>query len=382
MKLLKEEIINKIDNLHNESIISTQYKKPIKRYNRVNLKDQLPESINESAYKEYSQNNMKDENIKFKLFDNGKFEYYLNNNKIADGNSQDKENFIKQLINMGFKENKLEEDTTTSIKGEDFKIDNAVGQSYDKVSKYLTDSGFKLTQYGNVRQNDYTKAYSVYKDKYNEVTLYYDMVKQGDRDSYRAGKVFDFDIDPSSSINDIYDDESENLVEKFLEGGVEYTGKKTIKVKTIDGEKHKIISAISKEDNKTYYFVTYGDYDDIDYGPTETETEAREFFSGLTPVNESFEVSGPQPGPEAGLSAIINKLIIDEWEAIDAYNSAIVTARLEKYDDLTTVLQDIVNEENIHVGQLQKLLEQISPNTTLIKQGEQEAAEQTSVDII
>ena len=59
-----------------------------------------------------------------------------------------------------------------------------------------------------------------------------------------------------------------------------------------------------------------------------------------------------------GISMIINNLIKDEYEAIDAYNSAITTFKsIGKSDEAISVLNDIVAEENIHVGQLQRLME-------------------------
>ena len=72
-----------------------------------------------------------------------------------------------------------------------------------------------------------------------------------------------------------------------------------------------------------------------------------------------------------------------EWDTIELYNSIIATLSLEKdkkYDAIIKILQDITNEENIHVGQLQKALEILSPNTSLIKDGEKEADEQISAD--
>lgn len=42
---------------------------------------------------------------------------------------------------------------------------------------------------------------------------------------------------------------------------------------------------------------------------------------------------------------------------------------------MVDVIQDIVSEENVHVGQLQKALETISSNTNDIAKGEQEAEE-------
>ena len=83
-----------------------------------------------------------------------------------------------------------------------------------------------------------------------------------------------------------------------------------------------------------------------------------------------------KPGPEAGIASIINNLIIDEWEAIQGYNDAIVAAELENFHDIAKVLRDIVNEENLHVGQLEQCMKILSPNTDSINQGEVEASDQ------
>ena len=51
-------------------------------------------------------------------------------------------------------------------------------------------------------------------------------------------------------------------------------------------------------------------------------------------------------------------LIKDEWEAIDGYNTAIATLRVEDagYNEILPILKDIVNEEMIHVGQLESVM--------------------------
>ena len=48
----------------------------------------------------------------------------------------------------------------------------------------------------------------------------------------------------------------------------------------------------------------------------------------------------------------------------------------EGFESEVNVLRDIVAEENIHVGQLQKLMEKFSPNAKNIAVGEEEAATQ------
>ena len=87
---------------------------------------------------------------------------------------------------------------------------------------------------------------------------------------------------------------------------------------------------------------------------------------------------GPQPGPNTGVADMLIAAINDEWEAIQTYNSIISTLTYEsnnneQFSNMIPVIQDIVNEENKHVGQLQEILKVISPNTESIRDGEIEA---------
>lgn len=78
-----------------------------------------------------------------------------------------------------------------------------------------------------------------------------------------------------------------------------------------------------------------------------------------------------------GVSMIINNLIRDEYDTIDAYNSAITTFKdIGNSDDAISVLNDIVAEENVHVGQLQRLMELFDPNADKVSDGVEEADKQ------
>ena len=79
-------------------------------------------------------------------------------------------------------------------------------------------------------------------------------------------------------------------------------------------------------------------------------------------------------GIDIGVSNLLINAINDEWETIAYYNDII--ANLQNHEDMIPVIQDIVAEENKHVGQLQKILLQISPNVSNILQGEEEASQQ------
>lgn len=102
----------------------------------------------------------------------------------------------------------------------------------------------------------------------------------------------------------------------------------------------------------------------------------------LNEPDDEFDMStdeispAPEVGTESGMSAIINSLIRDEWEAIDGYNSAIVTAKDMGLDSIAQVLTHIQNEENKHVGELQECLKQITFSAEQISVGEDEASQE------
>lgn len=100
---------------------------------------------------------------------------------------------------------------------------------------------------------------------------------------------------------------------------------------------------------------------------TETDVEDAE----ETPKSPSLE--------ENGIAAFLNRMIVGEWDTIRDYNDLIVNAQLQGMDGIVTVVRDIVNEENTHVGQLQQALSSLSPNVQLIADGEKEGAEQMAV---
>lgn len=80
-----------------------------------------------------------------------------------------------------------------------------------------------------------------------------------------------------------------------------------------------------------------------------------------------------EPGKDSAMAEIINKLIIDEWEAISGYNSASVTAQEMGLEDAAKLLSDLSKEETEHVGELQELLKSFDKNTDAIEDGAEEA---------
>ena len=106
-------------------------------------------------------------------------------------------------------------------------------------------------------------------------------------------------------------------------------------------------------------------------------------FSELSNTESYSEDLNENPGdeekidPTAGLETILNDLINDENEAINGYNSAIVNFEVEGRGDLTQVFRDIIKDEQNHIGNLQKVLNEINPDTLKNIQDGQKEAEET-----
>ena len=83
---------------------------------------------------------------------------------------------------------------------------------------------------------------------------------------------------------------------------------------------------------------------------------------------------------EYGLNTLINSLITDEYEAIDGYNSAIVTLEAEGKSEFTDVIRDIIKDEQNHIGNLQILLKEIQPDVLdNFENGQKEAEEKLDI---
>ena len=91
-------------------------------------------------------------------------------------------------------------------------------------------------------------------------------------------------------------------------------------------------------------------------------------------VVEEKTPSGPATGAETGIANQIIEMINGEWNTIADYNNLITMLTQYGFEEFIPVIEDINNEENLHVGQLQALLQKISPNAVSIQQGELEAS--------
>ena len=69
------------------------------------------------------------------------------------------------------------------------------------------------------------------------------------------------------------------------------------------------------------------------------------------------------------VTTMISMLIKVEWDAIDQYNGIILALESTDNKDAVEVLKEIVSEEYIHVGQLEKLAQDVNPDAENIAAG-------------
>lgn len=105
-------------------------------------------------------------------------------------------------------------------------------------------------------------------------------------------------------------------------------------------------------------------------------------FGNNENFNESLKEDFDEKSPEDnGISTIINSLVIDEWEAVDGYQSAIATIeQFGGHEEVKDILKDILDEEMVHIGQLQEANKYVEPATNNIEAGQNEANEEASED--
>ena len=88
---------------------------------------------------------------------------------------------------------------------------------------------------------------------------------------------------------------------------------------------------------------------------TNADGKAREIFESLAEegTEEVLEVR-PETPEEFGITSAITQLIKDAWENVDKLNSYIITFNDEISDELKELLQDMVDDNMIHITKLEK----------------------------
>ena len=81
--------------------------------------------------------------------------------------------------------------------------------------------------------------------------------------------------------------------------------------------------------------------------------------------------------------AQLNNFIQKTWETIDEYQASVTGLQeLKNQEEIIPIIEDIISDNMIHIGQLQKALELVSPEVLdKIKEGEQAAEETLGTDL-
>lgn len=167
-----------------------------------------------------------------------------------------------------------------------------------------------------------------------------------------------------------------------------YQGKDLIEPKKKESElfnqAHDILSSIVN----TEYYKSIPDIEKT-FSPEDDIESEEEIYFDRDNLEESLQVKfdeslkeelSPEQEKKYGLGTFVNDLIKSEFDAINDYNSAIVTFEAEGKGEFTDIIRDIISEEHKHVGQLQTILKELNPQTTAdIDEGEQEGQEQLGV---
>lgn len=134
---------------------------------------------------------------------------------------------------------------------------------------------------------------------------------------------------------------------------------------------------VEVERNGHFYTVNYEDIEFLDDKVEDDETIDRLQESANVTKSTIKEEWEEEDICRTGIAQDLNYLIKDELEAVEGYNSVLATWRdADKFPEITAVLKDIVDEEMLHIGQLQRALELVSPNAKNIQAGAKEAEEQ------
>lgn len=85
---------------------------------------------------------------------------------------------------------------------------------------------------------------------------------------------------------------------------------------------------------------------------------------------QEVQPAEPQAQPaQFEMSNMISAMIKGEWDAVELYNGMLAILKDMNDSELVSVITEIVNEEYVHIGQLEKLLQAKNPTATSIEAG-------------
>ena len=205
-------------------------------------------------------------------------------------------------------------------------------------------------------------------------------IKQSRKGAYRVEISLPDDLLENKTINH----RGKLIIEKKESTPKEFTLENQIKQlkHTLDTAKSQLDSIEKNKDSymldetNPRYEEMLDKYNKLVDSYKETIKVGEEKLAELSPKNESLKENLTQTEQkEYGLNTLVNDLIKSELDAVNDYNSAIVTFETEGKSEFTDVIRDIINEEHTHIGQLQAILAVLQPSAEVkiddgIKEGD------------
>lgn len=270
------------------------------------------------------------------------------------------------------KYNKSQEFLSKFINNADYSIYNSVDDAM-KDLKRNPDKLINLYDLGRALNLSYVDIYKYLKDKYSGTYKFVEL----------ASKTGNIKLKESINESITYT-KDERYPDHFIRfGGFHY-------MHLNDGSE--VFASIDKQDDDYYYCSVYFEQDkdkkEIYKNPSEGKPMAFRkektldeeiTFTMEEPqiIKNEEEISNatePEEMTNRGLADMINALIKSEFDAVTDYNNAISTIVAEnKMLELIPIFEDIRDEENVHIGQLQKALQQVSEAADNINKGVEEA---------
>lgn len=94
----------------------------------------------------------------------------------------------------------------------------------------------------------------------------------------------------------------------------------------------------------------------------------------ITPTEEEVVVEEPIPEEEIvnfNISSFVTDLIKSKWEQVDNINGMIMTLT-DINPETIEILKDIISDEYVHIGQLEKVVQSINPEAEALDTGASE----------
>ena len=86
----------------------------------------------------------------------------------------------------------------------------------------------------------------------------------------------------------------------------------------------------------------------------------------IEPVEEVIET--PETS-DLQVGNLISSMIRTEWDSVDLYNAMLITLEDQNRSDIIDIVNNIISDHYIHIGQLEKALQLINVNAEDIEDG-------------